>query len=303
MAFLSIFKPSANQWQTIDQAVYAQAYQQYGGSMLTHPQVITAMCNSVGVEAEYRAEYNNDTVSGAVAVWNKRYLVGDKTYLKKIGKRQHFDSGNAEVILPLDSNRKFSLSWLRGQFISELHADNIDGLKVQAETLSMARSLSNGGFSSKFRYNRRRELKLFEQDGGTIVSFDQLDAQTIAEHYITLFFKRWGKKPKGYERLHTFLHAIRPLVHGHLLVMNNKPIAIQLIYIAANNRIVSAEYINGGVDPQFRQYSPGSILSFINLQMAEEIAAQHHVPLRYSYGITDKEYKNTWCDTHPVYRL
>ena len=46
-----------------------------------------------------------------------------------------------------------------------------------------------------------------------------------------------------------------------------------------------------GVDPQQREFSPGSVLSFINTQNAWSEARSLGKPLRYSFGRADREYK------------
>ncbi len=301
MPVLSLFKRRPACWQAGTAADYRAAYHRFGGSVITHPDMIAALERLCAIEVDYRLFCPNGKLLGAVALWEDKYLVGDKRLLKKRRKRDRVDSGNAEVILPFDRTAQTDIGWLGARFISELHCDQFTNLRRQEETLSLARPFPDG-FSRKFRYNRRRELRLFEQDGGTVISFDQLDDAAIAEHYIGLFHKRWGKKPKGYELLHQFIPAVRSLLKGHLLLMNDRPVAIQLVYLAKTCRGVSAEYVNGGVDPAFSHYSPGSILSYLNLEMATATAAADQLPLRYSFGITDKEYKDTWCAPHPVYR-
>ena len=300
---LSFFKFQQDKsWQEVDSSVYAEAYNLYGGSFLMHPQVVMVMSRMASIKTRYLASYQDGELVGALPVWGK-YLAGDKRYLKKIHKRRIFDTGNAEVILPLSQAHTFSLAGLRGQLLSELHKEQLADIMCQSETISLARSFAKAGFSRKFRYNRRRELKLFQQDGGEVIPLEQLSPAEIAAIYTQLFYLRWEKNPKGYERLEEFLSDIFPFVKGHLLRKDTYPVAIQLIYLVKNRTVVSAEYINGGVDPQFRQYSPGSILSFLNIQNAEEIAAQEGLPLRFSFGLTDKAYKNIWCEPHPVYRI
>jgi len=287
-------------WQEVDSAVYAAAYQLYGGSFLTHPLTVSTMSQMVEVTPHYFAQYADDVVLGAIPAWGS-YLAGDKRFLKKIDRRRVYDTGNAEVILPLSSDHAFALK-VKGQFISERHRANIQGLKIQPETLSFAHAFKQGGYSKKFHYNRRRELKLFQQAGGQITPFEELSSDRIAQAYIDLFELRWNKKPKGFERLTEFIGALRPLLKGHLLSIDEQPIAIQLIYVADNPALVSAEYVNGGVDLTFRQYSPGSILSYLNITLVEQIAEAAQKPFRYSFGLSDKDYKDSWCSPHPVYR-
>ena len=63
---------------------------------------------------------------------------------------------------------------------------------------------------------------------------------------------------------------------------------------------ISVEYINGGVDPETREFSPGSVLSFLNTQSAWEQARALDKPLRFSFGRADREYKDRWCNPVPV---
>lgn len=287
-------------WYEVDASVYAEAYQTFGGSFLMNPLVVESMSSLASIPVTYFACYQNDSLSGAIPVW-RNYLAGDKRYLKKINKRRIFDVGNAEVILPVSHDAQLSLN-VKGQFISEINKKTITNLKEQTETLSLARSFSKGDFSRKFRYNRRREIKKFQQNGGEIIPFSELSIKEITQLYICLFEKRWGKYPKGYETLELFINSISPLLMGHYLKLNDNPVAIQLIYLSCSQSIASAEYINGGVNPEYNQYSPGSILSFLNIQLAEEKAQSNNSALRFSFGITDKDYKSNWCVAHPVYR-
>jgi len=300
ISFLNFNKPDP-QWQEIDAQIYAGIYANLGGSVTTHPHTIQAMENITQLKTRYLGRECHGAWRGAIPLWGK-YIVGDKRPLKKSGKAHLFDLGNAEVILPLATDELFSLKGLKGRLISELNAQNIVPCKKHKETLSFARSITKKDFSAKFRYNRRRELAKFTEDGGEVIPFSDLSKEEIAAYYINLFSLRWGKKPKGHELLPEFLTLISPLLQGNLLVMHAQPVAIQLLYMVSSVVGVSVEYINGGVDPAFREYSPGSILSFINIQHAEHVATQAGVPLRFSFGLSDNEYKEVWCNRHPIYR-
>ncbi|MBW1646150.1 MAG: GNAT family N-acetyltransferase [Deltaproteobacteria bacterium] len=289
-------------WQEVDEAVYREAYGLYGGSVITHPRVVATISAMVAMAPRYLALYRDGRLLGALALWGD-YLAGDKRCLKKIGRRRVYDLGNAEVVLPLSRAERFSLRGFRGQFLSGLHRENIDGLVPQGETLSLARSFSRGDFSGKFRYTRRRELKRFREAGGEVVPLDSLEPAAVAAVYRELFRRRWERPPKGDQRLEEFLRALWPLLTGFLLTMAGQPVAIQLLYQVTTVVGVAVEYVNGGVDPHFSRYSPGTILSFLNLQAAEELADRERLPLRFSFGLTDQEYKNRWAVPQPVYRL
>mgnify|MGYP006183656485 CR=1 FL=1 len=82
----------------------------------------------------------------------------------------------------------------------------------------------------------------------------------------------------------------------------NKPVAIQMVYRVEAPEWISVEYVNGGVDPETKAFSPGSVLSFLNTQAAWEDARARNKPLRFSFGRADREYKDRWCNPVPVYQ-
>jgi len=88
-----------------------------------------------------------------------------------------------------------------------------------------------------------------------------------------------------------------------VLFLEDKPIAIQLVYRVEAPEWVSVEYVNGGVDPETRAFSPGSVLSFLNTQSAWEAARALNKPLRFSFGRADREYKDRWCNPVPVFQV
>ena len=95
---------------------------------------------------------------------------------------------------------------------------------------------------------------------------------------------------------------LREFMTGSLIYVNDEPVAIQVLYRVEAPRWVSLEYINGGVDPQQREFSPGSVLSFLNTQAAWEDAQARNKPLRFSFGRADREYKDRWCNPVPVFQ-
>ncbi|SPO63982.1 Acetyltransferase (fragment) [Pseudomonas inefficax] len=156
--------------------------------------------------------------------------------------------------------------------------------------------------SKKFRYNQRRELRLLEEAGGVVRPISDFSAQEIASMYCDLFQRRWGFPATGAERMAEVLERLRELLIGSVLLLDGKPIAIQLVYRVEAPEWISVEYINGGVDPETKAFSPGSVLSFLNTQAAWEDARARNKPLRFSFGRADREYKDRWCNPVPVYQ-
>ena len=100
-----------------------------------------------------------------------------------------------------------------------------------------------------------------------------------------------------------FRSLLRDLLIGSVVFLNDAPIAIQLVYRAESPQWISVEYVNGGVDPETRDFSPGSVLSFLNTQSAWEDARHLGKALRFSFGRADREYKDRWCNPVPVFQV
>ena len=156
--------------------------------------------------------------------------------------------------------------------------------------------------SKKFRYNQRRELRLLEEAGGVVRPVTDFSSTELAAIYCDLFLRRWGFVATGAERMADVVELLRELLIGSVIFLNDAPIAIQLVYRVESPQWISVEYVNGGVDPQTRDFSPGSVLSFLNTQSAWEQARSVNKPLRFSFGRADREYKERWCNPVPVFK-
>ncbi|MNJ42482.1 Mig-14 [compost metagenome] len=220
--------------------------------------------------------------------------------LKRRGKRGLFDLGNAEVILPAAEDARARVRH-HVRYMSELNAKSFTNLAEQPEGLALAREPED--YSKKFRYNQRREQRLLEEAGGSIRPMLELSASEQATIYADLFQRRWNFDAPGKTHLAEVFSLLREFMTGSLIYLNDEPVAIQILYRVEAPKWVSLEYINGGVDPQNREFSPGSVLSFVNTQAAWELARAVGKPLRYSFGRADREYKDRWCHRVPVYQV
>jgi hypothetical protein len=289
------------EWVEVPLCTYQEAYSAFGGSVATHPDFIQSLSHVTGIDTTYLAYYQGETLKGAIAVWG-RYLAGNKKVFSKMSCRQDVDLGNAEIILPLARNSTIQLDY-KGDYISEINSSHISGLKLMSPNgLGMLKSYSQGEFSKKFKYNQRREKRLLEETGATFKSIQSFTNQEIVEMYRKLFSLRFGKSPKGIDRLEDFLVGVGSYLFGYVLLLEGDPIAIQIVYLVETVDHISAEYINGGVNPKYSDSSPGSVLTFINTQAAEEFALAKNKPLRYSFGKAEDSYKSRWCHTVPVFR-
>ncbi|WP_145189854.1 antimicrobial resistance protein Mig-14 [Pseudomonas sp. URMO17WK12:I11] len=285
-------------WQAIDAPTYAAAWARFGGSVATHPLVVEQLAELAQIPVRYLGWYRAGELQAAIPTWG-RHLALSKEVLKRAGKKALFDLGNAEIILPAAADAGAPLRHA-ARYLSQLNQGRFDGLKAQQEQLAMARAPEE--LSKKFRYNQRRELRLLEEAGGVVRPISDFTAPQIAAMYCDLFARRWGFPATGAERMADVLARLQSLLIGSVLLLDDKAIAIQLVYRVEAPEWVSVEYINGGVDPETKAFSPGSVLSFLNTQAAWEDARARNKPLRFSFGRADREYKDRWCNPVPVFQ-
>ncbi|EXF45345.1 GNAT family N-acetyltransferase [Stutzerimonas stutzeri] len=285
-------------WQLIDATTYRQVWQRFGGSVATHPDVIERLAGLAQIPVRYLGWEQNGGLVAAVPCWG-RHLALSKEVLKKRGKRGLFDLGNAEIILPLAEEARVPVRQ-RLRYVSELNAGRIVTLRKQPEGLALARQPED--YSKKFRYNLRREQRLFEEAGGEVRPLAELTPVELAAIYTDLFERRWGFEVPGKSHLAEVFGLLQDFLRGSLLMLDGFPVAVQVLYRVESLDWISYEYINGGVDPRTHHFSPGSVLSFINTQAAWADARSLGKPLRYSFGRADCEYKDRWCHRVPVYQ-
>lgn len=285
-------------WTAIDANAYAQAWQRFGGSVASHPLVLEQLADLAQIPVRYLGWERDGELVAAVPTWG-RHLALSKEVLKRHGKKGLFDLGNAEIILPAADDAAAPLRHA-GRYLSELNHGRFDGLNAQTEQLALARPHED--LSKKFRYNQRRELRLLEEAGGVVRPISEFSASDIAAMYCDLFQRRWGFPATGAAHMTEVIERLRELLIGSVLFLGSAPIAIQLVYRVESPQWVSVEYVNGGVDPETKAFSPGSVLSFLNTQAAWEDAKARGKALRFSFGRADREYKERWCHPVPVYQ-
>jgi hypothetical protein len=286
-------------WSTIDASAYAEVWQRYGGSVATHPEVVERLARLADIPVRYLAWEHQGELVAALPCWG-RHLALSKDVLKKTGKRGLFDLGNAEIILPVAEQVGVPVRQ-RMRYVSELNAGAISTLREQPEGLALAREPEQ--YSKKFRYNQRREQRLLEEAGGVLRPMLDFSPAEQAAMYADLFQRRWNFEAPGKAHLHEVFELLRDFMTGSVVFLDEQPIAIQVLYRVEAPKWVSIEYINGGVDPQRRDFSPGSVLSFVNTQTAWAEARALGKPLRYSFGRADREYKDRWCNRVPVFQV
>jgi CelD/BcsL family acetyltransferase involved in cellulose biosynthesis len=284
-------------WKEISAPEYSAHWHTYGGSVTTHPEVIERLAGLAGIPVRYLGWHRRGELLAAVACWG-RHLALSKEGLKRHGKKRLFDMGNAEVILPARADAQAVLRQ-RADYVGESNAECFAGLRRQRDALMMAREPE--ALSKKFRYNQRREQRLLEDSGGTLRPVAQHTPAELARIYTDLFQRRWQFEVPGKANLHQVFELMHPFMTGAVAYLDDVPVAIQVLYRVEAPEWISIEYINGGVDPASRSFSPGSVLSYVNTQAAWEDARARGKTLRYSFGRADREYKERWCRQVPVF--
>ena len=285
-------------WTEIEASTYAQAWAQWGGSVATHPDVVKRLSDLAQIPVRYLGWQVDGQTVAALPCWG-RYLALSKEVLKRSGQRGLFDLGNAEIVLPVREGVQAPMRQ-RARYVSQLNHANFPSLKPQSEGLALARVPED--YSRKFRYNQRREQRLLEEAGGRLRPVSDFSPADLADMYADLFMRRWNFVAPGEPRLTEVFTLLREFMTGFVVELEGAPVAIQVLYKVEAPGWVSLEYVNGGVDPQSREFSPGSVLSFVNTQTEWESARALGKTLRYSFGRADREYKDRWCHTVPVYQ-
>lgn len=286
-------------WTPIDAASYAELWSRHGGSVATHPQVVERLAGLARLPVRYLGWEQEGRLRAAIPVWG-RHLALSKDVLKRAGKKGLFDLGNAEIILPGEADAQAPLRHL-GRYLGEPNIGRFSGLATQAEALALARAPED--LSKKFRYNQRRELRLLEEAGGQVRPVSDFSSAEFAALYCDLFQRRWNFPATGAAHMAEVLELLREFMVGSVLFLNDSAIAIQLLYRVEAPSWVSVEYVNGGVDPLTRDFSPGSVLSYLNTQAAWEDARARGKALRFSFGRADREYKVRWCNPAQVFKV
>ena len=209
----------------------------YGGSVATHPEVIERLAGLADIPVRYLGWEQAGEVMAAIPCWG-RYLALSKDVLKKTGKRGLFDLGNAEVILPIAEQACVPVRQ-RMRYVSELNAGRISALRDQPEGLALAREPED--YSKKFRYNQRREQRLLEEAGGVLRPMLDFSPAEQASMYADLFQRRWGFEAPGKGHLQEVFALLRDFMTGSVVLLDEQPIAIQVLYRVEAPKWVSFE--------------------------------------------------------------
>ncbi|KGD72123.1 hypothetical protein HA49_15245 [Tatumella morbirosei] len=277
-------------WKTSDASIYELCYKRYGGSVNMHPDVIRffATLNSQPV-AYYHKERNGEYIAAYALLATRR-----------IGVEQwkNFPLSYDEIMIPIARGETIFFPE-KANKISHFNKGNFRNVNF-----SFARKtkvcFAKNSYSSKTEKNRRNEYNRFLRAGGRCCDLSQYSTEELADFYIFLFRSRFTDKLECYSRenLITIIRAMKKMVFGHILFIENEPCAMDLIFMAESDSIAYFDVPNGGINMKYTDLSPGSLLMWKNITSAREYCAITGKEMRFSMGSLGKNwtYKLRWAD-------
>lgn len=156
-------------------------------------------------------------------------------------------------------------------------------------------------FFRKNYQEAKRRIKEVSGYGGECYRLSDMSPKEIARLYVRLFKLRFAESVRCYEegRIEELLSAVPHLVFGNVLFYADAPCAIDLVLSANSDSMVYFDVPNGGVDPKYSAFSPGSMLMWANISDARSLCAMQEKEMLFSIGLYEKdwEYKLRWADT------
>ncbi|WP_437613309.1 GNAT family N-acetyltransferase [Erwinia sp. V71] len=290
-------------WVEAESSDYQLAYQQLGGNFSTHPDALAFQHQHADLQPRYFVSRNQDhRLQGALCTWRDKTIANAQAtrgMLQGLGIPVPSD----ELLLPLD--RRIILP-VYVKTLSAMHAEQVinSSVKMNARReLCLAKGLGDGGFSRKAKYSRRRELNQFLEAGGAVRPHSDFSAAELMDIYFELYYLRRGEYPLNKALNVRFAEELRDHIFGNVLFFKGEPCAFQLIVMAESPRWITFDYINIGVDQRLSDYSPGSILSWVNISEAWELCQAKGKVMRYSFGNPTAGYKDQWCYRESLRRV
>mgnify|MGYP003365528630 FL=1 len=279
-------------WRDSDAATYRQCYEQYGGSINMHPDVLDFVTEKTGQRIRYFQRQEQGEIVGGYAVLDDKH-VGARVWKK-------YPISYDDVMLPLAEKCR-AMFPERCNRISPALRNNLININYRVARKGTV-CIVKDDFSAKTEKNRRNEFRKFVAAGGSCVDQIQFSAAELAEIYMHLFNARFAGEVRCHDKadLTAIIEELRHLVFGNILLINEKPCAMDLVFYAESANMVYFDVPNGGVDPAWSHLSPGSLLMWKNIQSAREYCARKQKKMIFSIGALEKKwaYKLRWANVH-----
>jgi hypothetical protein len=280
-------------WHICSEKVYQEAYQEFGGSFCTHPDVVRFLADKYSLDIRYKCRYVKGVVVSACFDDGTSLSLAPKT-CPVVFDDIWFPSRDGIRFMLLKHSKRLS-PFNRSNIINGIYSD-----KLKHKICYIKKSFSNSTVKK-----RNGELRAFIRDGGSIRDISEFSNDELAFFYIKMFKNRWGEKYAcySYAELTDVIQALRPFVFGSVLFFRDEVCAYDLIYHVQNKHHIYFEDLNGGFDSKISEFALGSILLWVNILQADLICKNHNKERVFSIGIfAGWEYKRQWCKLHPLGR-
>jgi hypothetical protein len=291
-------------WSVISAHAYAETWQRFGGSVITHPDILDFLHQRFDCKPCFLGKTDKQgNLSAAIATWGNT-IAGDKSALARLGIDDRYDFGSPEVILPLGPDFRGLIGY-RSKFVSQIHQNQIINSYShnRTRTLCLAKGLGPEGMSSRQKRTRRNDLSHLLRFGGEIRKASDYTPSQLAEIYNDLYQRRWDRPHPHREHLAEMMTALWPHITGHVILFDQKPVAYQFLLFSTSDRYYSLEFVNSGVDPEYFEHSVGSVLTWINIEQAWQAAESKNLECRYSFGRNSYDYKAQWAYEVKLHRI
>jgi len=276
-------------WEPCSYDIYAETYQKFGGSINMHPDII-AFFMKKGLRNISFWHYPHHGETSAA------YFVIDNNQIGLNVWREYPVSFD-EVLFPASSENKL---WLpdRTNRLSSRHREGIHNATYFHRTKGKICRIKDS-FSDKTIKKRNGELRKFMAQGGSCYRLSDLSPKEIASLYVRLFKLRFADSVRCYDeaKIAELLSVVPHLIFGNVLFYADTPCAIDLVFSANSNSMVYFDVPNGGVDPRYSAFSPGSMLMWANISDARALCFNENKEMIFSIGLYEKEweYKLRWA--------
>jgi len=290
-------------WEESDASTYLQTYTRLGGNASTHPDLLNIQHQLFNIHHRYMVKTDSKGyVIGAICVWEDNVLANDGTTWE-LTKNKALPIARDELIFPLDKTRNFFIPF-HSKILSSLHKGSVKNATYtlnSGRTICIAKSPSE--LTKKTKQTRQRELKKFLTSGGKIKPISGFTASDAMDIYDKLFYIRRGVHTKDLDCNKNLLRDYPDNFFGNILIYNNEPCAMQIIVKAETQHKICFDYINIGYDTNLTSLCLGTVLTWVNLNAAQDMWDEKQKKMRFSFGKPTFPYKTRWCTQEPIGRI
>lgn len=210
----------ATGWAVDSAENYALCHNMYGGSFITHPDVLEFLHKRLDCfPAYYIKRDKHGALLGGFCTWKSTYLAGDSAITQEVGAN-HYSFNKDEITLPLHPALRTIVPF-KTKLLSPINQHNVLNSSFRLNSgrgICIAKSCEKDGFSSKTKSRRNSELNKFLNAGGEIIEQSKISPENLTDIFCDLYEARWGHRPTNRVQLVDAIQHLRPLFFGHVLM-------------------------------------------------------------------------------------